>query len=84
MSDRLELPLPEDPHGPLGSAQDVVCPAVHDCWATTSDGWLLHLATQDEREHPGGVSDPVFARVQAGEPVTFRPADAGVPAGNAR
>ncbi|HXD55076.1 MAG TPA: hypothetical protein VN618_10020 [Solirubrobacteraceae bacterium] len=79
VSDRLELPLPEDAHGPLGSAQRVVCPAPHDCWASTAGGWLLHLATSGEREHPDVLSDPVFARVQAGEPVTFRPPDAGVP-----
>jgi hypothetical protein len=79
VSDRLELPLPEDAHGPLGAAQKVVCPAPHDCWATTAGGWLLHLATGAEREHPNPLSDPAFARVQAGEPITFRPPDAGVP-----
>jgi hypothetical protein len=79
VSDRLELPLPEDPHGPLGAAQRVVCPAVHDCWAVTGGGWLLHLATTAEREHPNALSDAAFARIQAGEPITFRPADAGVP-----
>ncbi len=79
VSDRLELPPAEDAHGPLGAAQHVVCPASHDCWATTAGGWLLHLATQEEREHPDPLSDPAFARVEAGEPITFRPADAGVP-----
>jgi hypothetical protein len=79
VSDRLELPLPGDPHGPLGAAERVECPAEHDCWATTTGGWLLHLATQAEREQPNVLSDPAFARAQAGEPITFRPPDAGVP-----
>ena len=84
VSDRLELPLPkklpEEPgYGPLGTARRVVCPAQHDCWATTSDGWLLHLATAEERAHPDVLSDSAFARIEAGEPITFRPPDAGVP-----
>lgn len=79
VSDRLELPLPEDAHGPLGAAERIVCPATHDCWAATDTGWLLHLATNEEREHPVALGDPVFARAAAGEPITFRPADEGVP-----
>jgi hypothetical protein len=79
VSDRLELPLSEDPHGPLGDAQRLVCPAEHDCWATTAGGWLLHLANGAEREHLNLLSDPVFARIEGGEPITFRPPDAGVP-----
>jgi hypothetical protein len=78
ISDRVELPLPSDPHGPLGDAQHVVCPAEHDCWATTADGWLLHLATAGERTG-AALEDPVYARIEAGEPIAFRPADAGVP-----
>jgi hypothetical protein len=79
VSDRLELPAVGDPHGPLGAAQRVVCPAEHDCWLTTADGWLLHLATAAEREHPSLESDPVFARVESEEPITFRPHDEGLP-----
>jgi hypothetical protein len=79
VSDRLELPLPGDPHGPLGAAQLVACPAEHDCWAVTANGWLLHLATGGERENPTPLSDPAFALIEAGEPITFRPPDAGVP-----
>jgi hypothetical protein len=79
VSDRLALPLVEDPHGPLGAAQRVVCPGEHDCWAVTGDGWLLHLATSSEREQPGVLSDPVFAKIQAEEPITFRPHDEGLP-----
>jgi hypothetical protein len=79
VSDRLELPAAADPHGPLGAAQRVVCPAAHDCWVATADGWLLHLATASEREAPNLLSDPVFARVEAEEPITFRPHDEGLP-----
>lgn len=79
ISDRLELPLPQDPHGPLGAAQRVVCPAEHDCWATTVDGWLLHLATEAERKEPSVLADPVFSEIEAGKPIAFRPPDAGVP-----
>jgi hypothetical protein len=79
LSDRLELPLAGDPHGPLGAAQRVVCPGEHDCWAVSADGWLLHLATSSERERPSALSDPVFARIRAEEPITFRPHDEGLP-----
>ncbi len=74
-SDEATLPEPGDPHGPLGAAHQIVCPAVHDCWMTTDEGWLLHLATATEREHPQGESDPAFA----GPLITFRPPDEGVP-----
>jgi hypothetical protein len=79
ISDRLELPLTEDAHGPLGAAQRVICPATHDCWATTSHGWLLHLRAASENEHPNQLADPVFSKIEAEEPITFRPADEGVP-----
>ena len=79
VGDRLELPTPEDPHGPLGAATRIVCPAEHDCWAGTVGGWLLHLATPGERGSPNVLADSVFERIENGEPVTFRPRDAGVP-----
>jgi hypothetical protein len=79
VSDRLELPSVEDPHGPLGAAQHIVCPAEHDCWASTANGWLLHLATKAEREVKNQLSDPVFAKIEAEEPITFRPHDEGIP-----
>ncbi len=82
VSDRLELPLPEDTlHGPLGDVQRIVCPAQHDCWATTAAGWLLHLSTEGER-HSEPLADPVFAEIEAGTPIAFRPPDQGVPAEN--
>ncbi|MHB8531409.1 MAG: hypothetical protein ACYDC2_01685 [Solirubrobacteraceae bacterium] len=81
VADRQELPSAEDPHGPLGAAQRVVCPATHDCWASTADGWLLHLSQAGEAPPSSADprSDPVFARIEGGEPITFRPRDAGVP-----
>ncbi len=78
VTDRLELPAPEDPHGPLGAATRIACPGQHDCWASTVGGWLLHLAAPGERTGPA-LADPVFERIEDGEPVTFRPRDAGVP-----
>jgi hypothetical protein len=81
------MPIPGDPHGPLGNTQRIVCPRVHDCWATTAGGWLLHLASAEERgqpeagdaEHPSPVTDPVFAAIEEGRPITTRPHDQGVP-----
>ena len=52
----------------------VVCPAEHDCWASTADGRPLHLATAAEREHPVRLSDGESAKIEAGEPITFRTA----------
>ena len=40
---------------------------------TTKQGWLFHYATQANRELPRD-QDPAFAG-----PITFRPADAGIP-----
>lgn len=79
LSDEEALPGAGDPHGPLGAARQIVCPATHDCWASTTRGWLLHLATPEERAHPEPEGDPVFAAIEAGEPITFRPHDEGVP-----
>jgi hypothetical protein len=76
ISDEARLPAPGDPHGPLGAAHQIVCPAEHDCWMTTGDGWLVHLANAEERANPTPETDPVFG---AEEPITFRPHDEGVP-----
>ena len=57
--------------GPKGAAQKVVCPAVNDCWVTTTQGWLFHTTG-------GGAlardTDPAFATL-----ITERPIDAGIP-----
>ena len=42
----------------------------------TESGWLVHLATSEERANPIGNADPAFA---GEEPITFRPPDEGVP-----
>src|ERR1035438_8714116 len=47
------------------------CPAVHDCWLTTTQGWLFHLS--DGSSLPRD-EDPAFARL-----ITYRPPDEGVP-----
>ncbi len=76
VSDEESLPATGDPHGPLGAAEHVACPAIHDCWVTTGEGWLMHLATAEERANPQPNGDPAFA---GEEPITFRPRDEGVP-----
>jgi len=59
--------------GPKGAAAKLACPAPHDCWMTTTRGWLFHLAPEGERtlseDH-----DPSMAGL-----ITFRPADEGLP-----
>jgi hypothetical protein len=57
--------------GKLGSAGPIACPAPHDCWLATSEGWLFHLT--DGTTWPEDT-DPNFAGV-----ITFRPTDPSVP-----
>ena len=76
VSDEASLPEVGDPRGPLGAAEHIACPAIHDCWLATGEGWLAHLATAEERAHPEANSDPAFAEE---EPITYRPPDEGVP-----
>jgi hypothetical protein len=73
-----EQELPEEPprgegYGPIGAATRVVCPAIHDCWLTTTQGWLIHLSTGAPEPLD---TDPVFA---SEELITYRPPDEGVP-----
>jgi hypothetical protein len=75
ISDELTLPSQEQPLGPKGAADKLTCPAQHDCWLTTTDGWLLHLAVAGERQLSRD-GDPVFSNE---EPIVFRPLDLGVP-----
>jgi hypothetical protein len=77
VSDRQTLPTAlegAEGVGPKGAADKVVCPAVNDCWLATAQGWLFHLAEEGNRTLPAN-GDPAFAGL-----ITFRPADAGVPA----
>jgi len=81
VSERSSLPNAQEAAegvGPKGTADKIACPAPHDCWLTTSQGWLFHLTTpqgrQAEIESPD--TDPYFNRAQ---PITFRPPDAGIP-----
>jgi hypothetical protein len=74
VSDRLELP--EGKADPRGAAETIVCPAEHDCWMATTQGWLFHLSTEAERDHPDPSSEAAFA---GGYLITERPRDEGVP-----
>jgi len=72
VSDLQMLPSAEETAagvGPKGAAEKIACPAAHDCWLTSSQGWLFHLAPEAERELPADT-DPAFAGL-----ITFRPSD---------
>ena len=58
---------------PTGAAARLVCPAAHDCWMVTTQGWLYHLAPEGERELPEYQGWP-FSHL-----ITSRPADASTP-----
>jgi hypothetical protein len=76
VSDLQTLPSSEETAagvGPKGAAEKITCPAAHDCWLTTSQGWLFHLAPEAERELPVDT-DSAFAGL-----ITYRPPDEGVP-----
>ncbi len=69
--DNLMLPA-QGEAGPKGGAAKIACPAPHDCWLASTQGWLYHLSTGQE-----GLSldeDPAFSHL-----ITERPADEGVP-----
>jgi hypothetical protein len=59
--------------GPKGAAQNITCPAVNDCWMTTTQGWLFHLAPAGERQLALDSSS-AFAGL-----ITYRPEDEGMP-----
>ncbi len=65
--------------GAKGAADKLTCPAPHDCWLATRQGWLFHLSTPAGRsaELANPDTDPAFSKAQ---PITFRPPDEGVPA----
>jgi hypothetical protein len=77
VSDRQTLPSPQESVegvGPKGVADKLVCSAPEDCWLVTTQGWLFHLANEGNRHLPAN-GDPAFSSL-----ITFRPADAGIPA----
>jgi hypothetical protein len=59
--------------GPKGAAQSITCPAFNDCWMTTTQGWLFHLAPAGERQLAQDESS-AFSKL-----ITFRPPDEGLP-----
>jgi hypothetical protein len=69
ISERLSLPG-------KGAAETIACPAAHDCWLATTQGWLYHLADESERTNPQGNGDPAFSGSYL---ITERPLDEGVP-----
>jgi hypothetical protein len=73
ISEREELG-PDQGIGSRGGAGPISCPAAHECWLATSEGWLFHLTdgvqlTQD--------SDPFFDGADG--VISYRPRDNGVP-----
>lgn len=81
VSDRETLPSSEEEHegvGPKGAPAKIICPAAHDCWMVTTQGWLFHLSTEANRTLPA-PSDEAFAKDFEGPLITFRPPDAGTP-----
>ncbi|HXM86773.1 MAG TPA: hypothetical protein VN889_03975 [Solirubrobacteraceae bacterium] len=70
------LPSPTevaDGVAPKGAAQNIACPAANDCWMTTTQGWIYHLAPEDERQLALDGS-AAFSKL-----ITFRPEDQGLP-----
>jgi hypothetical protein len=71
VSDVQTLPSPGEGVGPKGAAKLITCPAVHDCWMATTQGWLFHLSDGSHLERD---TDPTFASL-----ITYRPPDEGLP-----
>ncbi len=76
ITDALQLPASGEQHSPKGAAERIVCPAAHDCWMVTNQGWLFHLSTEEERDDPDPDGDPALSGDYL---ITQRPADEGVP-----
>jgi hypothetical protein len=56
-----------------GAVARIVCTAVDDCWAATTQGWLYHLAPEGEEQLPEDT-DQAFAGI-----IAYRPPDRGLP-----
>lgn len=63
----------EEGIGPKGRAAHLACPSVADCWMTTAQGWLFHLAPTGEQTLARD-EDHNFAGL-----ITYRPPDQGLP-----
>jgi hypothetical protein len=63
---------PQQGVGERGEAGPIACPAAHECWLATSEGWLFHLTNGAALEPD---ADPFFDG--AGGVITFRPQDGG-------
>lgn len=71
VSDLQTLPAAGEGIGPKGAAKLIACPAPHDCWMATTQGWLFHLSDGSHLERD---TDPAFAGL-----ITYRPPDEGLP-----
>lgn len=79
VSDEQTLPSPQEEAegvGPKGAAAHITCPAAHECWLVTTQGWLFHLSASPAGTPPpeGVDNDPAFAGV-----IAYRPPDEGLP-----
>ena len=63
--------------GPKGAAAKVSCPAVHECWLVTTEGWIFRLTSlaPGATTAEGRDTDPAFDGL-----ITYRPPDTGLPA----
>ena len=61
--------------GPKGAAAKLTCPAADDCWLTTTQGWLFHLAPENERTIARDEHESEYFHGL----ITFRPEDLGLP-----
>lgn len=77
IGDELQLPENAKPLGPTGAASLLSCPAAHDCWMVTSQGWLFHLHVAGEAVE--GPADSAFAEEPGETPITYRPPDESTP-----
>ncbi len=74
VSEELTLPSQAEQErgiGPKGAAARITCPAAHDCWLATTQGWLFHLTTGTEGL---SVDEKGFSGL-----ITNRPRDEGLP-----
>jgi hypothetical protein len=74
VSDQETLPSSQETAegvGPKGAAAKVACPAAHDCWLVTTQGWVFHLS---EGATEAEDNDPAFSSL-----ITERPLDESLP-----